>query len=52
MFAEFDAIAPDDLREFVREAIERHLLAEQFEIRKIAEANERELIARLVSLKP
>ena len=45
---ELDAIAPEQLRELVREAIEQHLPAEQFEILKAAEESERRLIAGLV----
>ena len=45
---ELDAIEPDALREIVRQAIERHLPAERFEVLKAAEASERELIRRFV----
>ena len=45
---ELDAIDPNVLREIVREAIERHLPADQFEILKAAEQSEREIISRLV----
>jgi hypothetical protein len=45
---ELDAIEPDTLREIVRQAIERHLPAERFEVLKAAEASERELIRRFV----
>jgi hypothetical protein len=46
---ELDAIAPDQLRELVRDVIERHLPSEQFQVLKVAEASERELIATLVT---
>jgi hypothetical protein len=45
---ELDAIEPDTLRTIVRDAIELHLSAEQFEVLKAAEESERELITRLV----
>lgn len=45
---ELDAIAPEQLRELVREVIERHLPSHQFEVLKAAEASERRLIAGLV----
>lgn len=45
---ELDAIAPDELRALVQEAIERHLPAEQMRILKAAEQSERALIHRLV----
>jgi hypothetical protein len=45
---ELDAIEPDTLRTIVRDAIELHLPAEQFEVLKAAEESERELITRLV----
>jgi hypothetical protein len=45
---ELDAIDPNRLREIVREAIEAHLPAEQFEVLKAAEESEREIISRLV----
>ena len=48
---ELDAIDPNVLREIVREAIERHLPADQFEILKAAEQSEREIISRLVGRK-
>jgi hypothetical protein len=47
---ELDAIAPDDLRELVRAAIERHLPEDQFNILKAAEESERTLIAGLVGM--
>jgi hypothetical protein len=46
---ELDAIDPDNLREIVRTAIERHLPRHQFEVLKAAEQSEREIISRLVS---
>jgi len=46
---ELDAIPPDDLRELVRTVIEWHVPRHQFEIMKVAEASEREIIKRLVS---
>ena len=46
---ELDAIAPDQLREIVREAIEWHLPAREYEVLKAAEESERDLIQRLVS---
>jgi hypothetical protein len=46
---ELDAIAPEQLRELVRDVIERHLPSEQFHVLKAAEASERELIATLVT---
>jgi len=46
---ELDAIPPDYLRELVREAIERHLPADQFRILKIAEESERAVIRQLVA---
>jgi len=45
---ELDAIEPDDLRDLVRSAIEKHLPADQLKILKIAEASERDLIQELV----
>jgi hypothetical protein len=45
---ELDAIEPNRLRAIVQEAIERHLPADQFEILKVAEQSEREIISRLV----
>jgi len=41
---ELDAIEPDRLRELVRTSIERHLPQDQFQILKVAEASERELL--------
>jgi len=46
---ELDAIPPEEFREMVRDVIERHLPADQFDILKAAEASERDLISRLVS---
>ena len=45
---ELDAIEPNQLRELVQGAIERHLPPEQFEILKAAEESERDIITRLV----
>lgn len=45
---ELDAIPPADLRRLVERVIERHLPRRQFEIMKVAEASEREIIKRLV----
>jgi hypothetical protein len=45
---ELDAIAPDQLRAIVRAAIEDHLPRHQFEILKVAEASEREIIKKPV----
>lgn len=45
---ELDAIEPDLLRSLVRDHIERHLPARQFEILKIAEESERDLLNSLV----
>ncbi|MFC3205622.1 hypothetical protein [Aquamicrobium soli] len=47
---ELDAIAPDDLRELVRVAIEHHLPEDQFAILKAAEQSERTMIAGLVGM--
>jgi hypothetical protein len=47
---ELDAIPPDDLRDLVETAIQRHLPERQFDILKTAEASERELITNLVAL--
>jgi hypothetical protein len=45
---ELDAISPTDLRALVKMVIEQHLPKRQFDILKIAEASEREIIKRLV----
>jgi hypothetical protein len=45
---ELDAIAPDDLRNLVRGAIEAHLPADQLTVLQVAETSERTLIAHLV----
>jgi len=45
---ELDAIEPNQLRQIVEDAINRHLPQDQFEILKVAERNERELIKGLV----
>jgi hypothetical protein len=47
---ELDAIEPGRLRAIVKEAIEQHLPAEQYEILKVSEASERQLIAGLVGM--
>jgi len=46
---ELDAIAPDDLRAMVQDAIEQHLPKERFEILKEAEASERQLLRSFVA---
>jgi hypothetical protein len=46
---ELDAIDPNTLRDLVRQTIEQHLPADQFEILKAAEQSEREVISRLVN---
>jgi hypothetical protein len=46
---ELDAIEPDQLRELVQEAIERHLPQHQFEVLKAAEESERTLIRQMVA---
>ncbi len=43
---ELDAIEPDALRAIVREAIERHLPAKEWQILKIAESSERDILLR------
>jgi hypothetical protein len=45
---ELDAIKPGQLRDLVEDVIQRHLPAEQLKVLQVAEASERELIARLV----
>jgi hypothetical protein len=45
---ELDAIDPNQLRALVQEAIEMHLPADEFEVLKVAEQSEREIISRLV----
>jgi len=45
---ELDAIEPNQLRDLVQEMIEVHLPPEQYEILKVAEQSEREIIRRLV----
>jgi hypothetical protein len=45
---ELDAIPPDRLRDLVEGVIERHLPKRQFEILKVAEASERDLLRGLV----
>ena len=46
--AELDAIPPDTIREFVREAIERHLPPDELEHLKFVEQEERELLLRFI----
>jgi hypothetical protein len=46
---ELDAIEPDHLRTIVREAIEQHLPQREYEILKVAEASERQLLQGLVA---
>ncbi len=45
---ELDAIAPNQLRALVAEAIEQHLPKRQFKVLKAAEESERDIISRLV----
>jgi hypothetical protein len=45
---ELDAIDPNVLRQIVLNVIEQHLPEDQYEVLKVAEESERELIARLV----
>jgi hypothetical protein len=45
---ELDAMAPETLRGLVRAAIEEHLPRDRFEILKVAEQSERDIISRLV----
>jgi hypothetical protein len=45
---ELDAIEPSLLRGIIQDAIERHLPPEQFNILKVAEQSEREIITKLV----
>jgi hypothetical protein len=47
---ELDAIEPDTLRGLVREAIERHLPYEQYEILRTAEASERKMLNGLIGM--
>jgi hypothetical protein len=47
---EVDAIAPDDLRDLVRVAIEQHLPVDQIRVLKTAEASERELLHQIAIL--
>ena len=42
---ELDAIHPDQLRQIVRDAIEKHLPGEQLEVLKAAEESERDILA-------
>lgn len=46
--AELDAIPPDTIRDMVREAIERHLPAEQLAFLKQVEAEERETLMQFI----
>ena len=46
---ELDAIPPDRLRGIVQASIEKHLPQRQFEILKIAEESERDLLRGLVA---
>jgi hypothetical protein len=45
---ELDAIEPEQLRDLVEEAIQRHLPTHQFRILKEAEASEREVLAAMM----
>jgi len=45
---ELDAMPPDTLRDLVRDVIERHLPRHQFQIAKVAEESERQIIRQLV----
>jgi hypothetical protein len=45
---ELDAIEPDRLRQLVQDAIEEHLPPEQYNILKVAEQSERDIISKLV----
>ena len=47
---ELDAIAPGQLRDLVRNAIERHLPPDQFKVLKAAEESERSQLTRLVGM--
>lgn len=47
---ELDAIEPNQLRALVQEAIEQHLPAKQFEVLKVAEESERELLTKLIEI--
>jgi hypothetical protein len=46
---ELDAIPPDDLRDLIETAINRHLSQRKLAILKVAEESEREIISRLVN---
>lgn len=46
---ELDAIAPGDLRDLVREAIEDHLPAGALDAVRVAEASERDVLTRIVA---
>jgi hypothetical protein len=45
---ELDAIESNQLRALVQETIEIHLPADEFQVLKVAEQSEREIISRLV----
>jgi hypothetical protein len=45
---ELDAIEPDRLRQLVQDAIEEHLPPEQYNILKVVEQSERDIISKLV----
>lgn len=47
---ELDAIPPQTLRDLVEQAIQRHLPYEQFQILKVAEESERQLLTSLVGI--
>lgn len=47
---ELDAIPPQTLRDLVEQAIHRHLPYEQFQILKVAEESERQLLTSLVGI--
>lgn len=48
ILVELDAIEPNMLRAIVLQAIERHLPEHQYEVLKVAEQSERELLTRLI----
>src|SRR5262245_49643686 len=45
---ELDAIEPNQLRELVQTTVEQHLPADEYEVLKVAEQSERELLTSLV----
>lgn len=47
---ELDAIPPQDLRDLVEQAIQRHLPYDQFQVLKAAEESERQLLTSLVGI--